>query len=332
MDAALTSPGALLLLRLAPVVPLGKDRSLSQSGDSDLIDRLVRHGLGQGEARCYVGMLAQRAFKVSEVATEAGLPRSRAYELIRSLVRFGLCTEVAGSGYARFRAVPPNEAIGRLEASRAEQARRRDLALNGLAEALADRARPAPGPGEEPLEMLRRRDQLLTIMATEVCQARDEVLTIVNASWEPTDCPGMRERLAAGVRFRTIFDRDALDHEPHRDWADALAGDGGFEVRVVDRVENLYLLVDRYVVLLNLTVPGSGSPGSHAESLLMRHAGLGQILYDAFERTWRQGVPFEQALAAGGTPVLVGATTSARGPAPPTGGGRAGNGRSAPSG
>jgi sugar-specific transcriptional regulator TrmB len=276
-------------------------------------------------------MLAQRAFKVSEVATEAGLPRSRAYELIRSLVRFGLCTEVAGSGVARFRAVPPNEAIGRLEASKAEQARRRDLALNGLVQVLAVRAGPAPGAGEEPLEMLRRRDQLLTVMATEVCQAREEVLTIVNTSWEPTDCRGMRERLAAGVRFRTIFDRDSVDHEPHRDWVADFAGDDGFEVRVVDRVETLYLLVDRYVVLLNLTVPGSESPGSHAESLLMRHAGLGQILHDAFERTWQRGVPFEQAFAAGGTPALVGATTSAHGPAA-TGGSRAGNGRSVRSG
>jgi HTH-type transcriptional regulator, sugar sensing transcriptional regulator len=317
-------------LRLAPVVPSGKDRSLTQSGGSDLIDRLVRHGLGQGEARCYLGMLAQRAFKVSEVAAEAGLPRSRAYELIRSLVRFGLCTEVAGSGVARFRAVPPNEAIGRLEASKAEQARRRDLALNGLVQALAVRAGPSPASGEEPLEMLRRRDQLLTIMATEVSQATDEVLTIVNTSWEPTDCRGMRDRLAAGVRFRTIFDRGSLEHEPHRAWVAAMAGIPGFEVRVVDRVETLYLLVDRYVVLLNLTVPGSDSPGSHAESLLMRHEGLGHILHDAFERTWRLGVPFEQALAADGAPALVGATTSARGPAPPRwGGSHASNGRSA---
>ena len=319
-------------MRLAPVVPYGKDRSLTQSGDTDLIDRLVRHGLGQGEARCYVGMLAQRAFKVSEVATEAGLPRSRAYELIRSLVRFGLCTEVAGSGVARFRAVPPNEAIGRLEASKAEQARRRDLALNGLAEALTLRAGPTPGAGEEPLEMLRRREQLLGVMATEVCRARQEVLTIVNTSWEPADCPGMRDRLAAGVRFRTIFDRDSLEHDPHREWVAAFADDDGFEVRVVDRVETLYLLVDRYVVLLNLTVPGSGSPGSHAESLLMRHAGLGEILHDAFERTWVQGVPFEQALEADGAPALVGATASARGHAPVWRGSHASNGRSASSG
>jgi HTH-type transcriptional regulator, sugar sensing transcriptional regulator len=317
-------------LRLAPVVPYGKDRSLTQSGDSDLIDRLVRHGLGQGEARCYVGMLAQRAFKASEVATEAGLPRSRAYELIRSLVRFGLCTEVAGSGVARFRAVPPNEAIGRLEASRAERARRRDLALNGLVQALAVRAGPSPDAGEEPVEMLRRREQLLTVMAREVWAATDEVLLVVNTTWEPTDCRGMRDRLSAGVRFRTIFDRDSLEHEPHRDWVAAFAADPGFEARVVDRLQTLYLLVDRSVVFLNLVVPGSESPGGHGESLLMRHAGLGQTLHDAFERTWRKGVPFEQALAADGAPALVGATTSARGPGPPhRGGSRASNGRSA---
>jgi sugar-specific transcriptional regulator TrmB len=264
-------------------------------------------------------MLAQRAFKVSEVAAEAGLPRSRAYELIRSLVRFGLCTEVAGSGFARFRAVPPNEAIGRLETSKAEQARRRDRALNGLAETLTQRAGPSPGAGEEPVEMLRRREQLLGVVAEEVCQAREEVVTIVNTSWEPTDCQGMRDRLAAGVRFRTVFDRDSLEHDRHREWVATFAGDDGFEARVVDRVETIYLLVDRHIVLLNLTVPGSESPGSHAESLLMRHAGLGQTLHDAFERTWAQGVPFEQALAADGAPALVGATASARPPPAPVG-------------
>ena len=316
-------------MRLVTVVPYGKDRSLTQSGDSDLIDRLVRHGLGQGEARCYVGMLAQRAFKVSEVATEAGLPRSRAYELIRSLVRFGLCTEVACGGYARYRAVPPNEAIGRLETSRAEQARRRDLALNGLMQALAERAGPSLGPGDEPVEMLRRREQLLTVMAKEVCGATDEVLLVVNTSWEPTECRGMRDRLRAGVRFRTIFDRDSLEHEPHRAWVAAFADHPGFQARVVDRVQTLFLLVDRSVVFLNLVVPGSDTPGEHAESLLMRHAGLGQILQDAFERLWRHGVPFDQALAAGATPALVGATTSARGPTPPRWGGpHASNGRS----
>jgi hypothetical protein len=57
----------------------------------------------------------------------------------------------------------------------------------------------------------------------------------------------------------------------------------------------------------------------------MRHEGVGQILRDAFERTWAQGVPFDQALEADSAPALVGATASARGPSP---GSRASNGRS----
>jgi hypothetical protein len=177
--------------------------------------------------------------------------------------------------------------------------------------------------------MVRRREQLLSIMATEVCQATEEVLTIVNTSWEPADCREMRDRLAAGVRFRTIFDRDSLEHGPHLEWEAALAGEPGFEVRVVERVETLYLLVDRSVVLLNLSVPGTGSPGSHAESLLIRHEGLGETLRDAFERTWAQGVPFDQALEADSAPALVGATISASGPVSGSwGGSHASNGRS----
>jgi hypothetical protein len=54
----------------------------------DLVDRLVRCGLGHGAARCYVAMPAPRAFRVGEVARQAGPPRSRAYEPARSLVRW----------------------------------------------------------------------------------------------------------------------------------------------------------------------------------------------------------------------------------------------------
>src|SRR6266545_3131974 len=171
---------------------------LTQTGESDLIDRLVRHGLGQGEARCYIGMLAPRAFRASEVAIEAGLPRSRTYELIRSLVRFGLCTEVAGGGVSRFRAVPPNEAILRLETSLAEQARRRDLALNGILHALKGRGDPRAAD-REPVEMLHRRDQIITEIA--VAGSRVESLRIRHAGLGQTFHDAFERLWRRGVPF-----------------------------------------------------------------------------------------------------------------------------------
>jgi sugar-specific transcriptional regulator TrmB len=264
---------------------------LTQSDESDLIDRLVRHGLGQGEARCYIGMLAPRAFRVSEVAVEAGLPRSRTYELIRSLVRFGLCTEVAGGGVARFRAVPPNEAILRLETSLAEQARRRDLALNGILQALKGRADPRAGD-REPVEMLHRRDQIWSGIAEAIAAADDDVETIMNTFWVPTPCDTMQQQLDAGVRVRAVLDEPCLDSDPHQEWVAAYADAPGFEARVVDRLDLMFTLIDRRITFLNLVIPEIDVPGSRVESLKIRHAGLGQTFHDAFERLWRRGVPF----------------------------------------
>jgi len=275
--------------------------------ETDLIDRLVRYGLGHGEARCYVVMLAPRAYRVSEVAQQAGLPRSRAYELIRSLVRAGLCTEVAGATMARFRVVPPNEAIGRLEAYANEQARRRNAALSGILHALEElpggRRRGSPG---DPVELLRRRDQVLDAYEQAMAEASQEVVCLAAMPWDPVDSPAMLERLAAGgVGFRTVHERAVCSSPLHREYVGFYASRGE-QSRVVDRVGVHFTLFDRYSMILNLYSPSGKGPGAQLESLLIRHAGLGLVLYEAFERLWERGVSFGQALHEAGIPSLVG--------------------------
>jgi HTH-type transcriptional regulator, sugar sensing transcriptional regulator len=248
---------------------------------SDLVDRLVRYGLGHGEARCYVAMLAPRAFRVSEVARQAGLPRSRAYELVRSLVRSGLCTEVAGSGAARFRALPPNEAIGRLEAFAGEQARRRGAALSGVLHALGERL-ARPGDHQDPVDLLRRQDQVLDGRDRAMRAAEHEVLAVAAMPWELGGAT-VPARLRPGVRVRAVHERAAYAGGPHR------AARLGVEVRVVERVPTHYTLFDRRTVLLELGDAGSGD--AQPESLLIRHTGLAEVLHEAFERLWQRGQP-----------------------------------------
>jgi hypothetical protein len=283
----------------------------SETAASDLVDRLVRHGLGQGEARCYVAMLAPHAFKVSEVAGAAGLPRSRAYELIRSLVRAGLCTEVGG-GVARFRAVPPNEAIGRLEAFLAEQSRRRTAALSGILQALGGLGGLRPGSDQDPVDMLRRRDQVYSAYERAIAGARDEVCSVAPLAWEPIDPDAMRARLAAGVRFRTIHETATLDSDLHRPYLGYHAG-LGFESRFLDSVDILFSLIDRGTVFLSLRLPGVNRPTVQLESLQIRHAGLGQVLHEAFERLWERAVPFADAVQAAGYAAPAGGWPDPRG-------------------
>jgi len=286
--------------------------------ETDLIDRLVRYGLGQGEARCYVVMLAPRSFRVSEVAQQAGLPRSRAYELVRSLVHSGLCTEVAGATMARFRVVPPSEAIGRLEAFANEQARRRNAALSGILHALEGLpAGRRTGSRHEPVDLLRRRDQVLDSYEQAMRDAREEVLCLAAMPWEPVHSPAMLERLdGGGVSFRTVHERAVCASAPHREYVGLYAARGEL-CRVVDRVRVHFTMFDRHSTILNLFSPGSEGPGAQLESLLIRHAGLAQLLHEAFERLWEHGVPFGQARREAGIPGPPGTWPDPHGTSPP---------------
>lgn len=266
----------------------------SEPLQADLIDRLVRYGLGQGEARCYVAMLAPRAFKVSEVARAAGLPRSRSYELIRSLVRSGLCSEVAGGRVARFRAAPPNEAIGRLEAFLAEQERRRATALATLLQALDSRESGTGGaPGDEPVKTLRRSEQVYGAYDRLLDVTKEEVVAAVAMPWTPVRRPFAQERIDAGVRMRAVHERAVCASRPHREFVGRFA-DQGVETRVVDKVDAQFSVFDRRLSILHLTRPRLDS--HQLESLLIDHAGLGETLQQAFDCLWEQATPFEEAL------------------------------------
>jgi sugar-specific transcriptional regulator TrmB len=267
----------------------------SEPLEADLIDRLVRYGLGHGEARCYVAMLAPRAFKVSEVARKAGLPRSRSYELIRSLVRSGLCSEVAGGRVARFRAAPPNEAIGRLEAFLGEQERRRAAALSSIVRVL-DRRSSGAGSEDEPVRTLRRGEQVFGAYNHLLREAREEIVTAMAMPWLPWS-PVLRlspvERLAAGVRMRAVHERGVCSSDTHRESV-SFYHDKGVEIRLVDAVGAQFTVFDRRRSILHLTMPQAGT--HQLESLQINHAGFGQTLQQAFECLWEQGTPFAEAM------------------------------------
>src|SRR6266536_3555817 len=153
-------PFSPCLLFACPRPRSGGSAMPSEPLQTELIDRLVRYGLGQGEARCYVAMLAPRAFKVSEVARAAGLPRSRSYELIRSLVRSGLCSEVAGGRVARFRAAPVYGAYDRLL----------DVTKEEVVAAVAMPWRPVPRPSAQ--ERIDAGVRMRAVHERAVCSSR----------------------------------------------------------------------------------------------------------------------------------------------------------------
>jgi len=81
--------------------------------DTFAVERLVRLGLTQYEARAYVALIRRDASAPAEVAKVAGVPRPRIYDVIDSLVAKMLASERPGRT-GRFVAVPPDVAVARL--------------------------------------------------------------------------------------------------------------------------------------------------------------------------------------------------------------------------
>ncbi len=77
------------------------------------VDRLVRLGLTQYEARAYVALVRRDASTPAEVARLASVPRPRIYDVLRTLVAKGLAGDRPGRS-AKFVAIPPDHAIEQL--------------------------------------------------------------------------------------------------------------------------------------------------------------------------------------------------------------------------
>jgi hypothetical protein len=106
-------------------------------------------------------------------------------------------------------------------------------------------ARCRPGDDQDPVDLLRRQDQVLDGRDRAMRAAEHEVLAVAAMPWKP---PAFPARLRPGVRLRAVHERAAFAGGPP-------AGD------------------------------------AQPESLLIRHAGLAEVLHEAFERLWERGQP-----------------------------------------
>src|ERR1700712_93109 len=77
------------------------------------VNGLVRLGMTRYEAKAYLTLIQRESYAASELATEAGIPRQRIYDVLNSLVSRGLARDWPGP-VTRYAATDPDTAIDRL--------------------------------------------------------------------------------------------------------------------------------------------------------------------------------------------------------------------------
>ena len=262
------------------------------------IHRLVELGLTRYEAKAYLALIQRENYAASELATEAGIPRQRIYDVLNTLTARGLVRDWPGP-VTRYAATDPQAAIDRLlgvqrQALAGLESQSADLAGTLRETWVSGRAETAP---LDYVEVLRDAGLLGARFLTLQAEAERELLTFSKAPYAvPSNQSGLEATgriVAAGGACRCIYEPEIFDSP------DVLAEtlqfiEAGEDARIASELPMKLCLVDGHRALFSLTDPIAG--GLTSTNILVEHNALASSLRLAFESVWAASEPFDQAM------------------------------------
>jgi DNA-binding MarR family transcriptional regulator len=258
----------------------------------------VELGMTRYEAKAYLTLIQRESYAASELATEAGIPRQRIYDVLNSLVSRGLVRDWPGP-VTRYAATDPQAAVERLLGVQRQALTGLESKSSELADLLREtwesgRAETAP---LDYVEVLRDPGLLGARFIDLQREAEHQLLTFAKApyaNWSnPAGLESTRRIVAAGGDVRCIYEPSVLDRPEVLDEILQFirAGEGA---RVADEVPMKLCLADGQRALFSLTDPIAGRLTS--TNILVEHPALASSLRTAFEAIWAVSQPFERVL------------------------------------
>lgn len=262
------------------------------------IHGLVELGLTRYEAKAYLALIQRESYAASELATEAGIPRQRIYDVLNTLMSRGLARDWPGP-VTRYAATDPQAAVDRLvgvqrQALAGLESQSEQLAANLRETWVSGRAETAP---LDYVEVLRDPGLLGARFLDLQAEAESQLLTFTKAPYAmPSNQVGLeatRRIIAAGGECRCIYEPAIFDSPDvlAETWEFIRAGEGA---RVAEQVPMKLCLADGRRALFSLTDPIAG--GLTSTNILVEHVALAETLRTAFESVWALSEPFELAL------------------------------------
>lgn len=238
---------------------MGSEGVLEAFVDENTIS-LVRSllGLSRYEASAYLALAAAGPLGVSELARIAGIPRTKCYSVVRSLISKGLAMRSA-SKPLKIQPVDPAAALSKAVEQACSRAREEASAIEKALEVL--RRSLARSGSSEPaaVVMIESLEALVAQLARDVREARGEILIAVSRSpiafpWEAL-MPSVLEALSRGVsiEYAAPPGSQALAHL--RRSSGQLGLLGVFRLRECPWVEMPFIVIDGEVVYNMFTDP-----------------------------------------------------------------------------
>lgn len=215
-------------------------------------------GLSRYEASAYLILAAAGPLGVPELARMAGIPRTKCYSVVRSLISKGLAVRSA-SRPLKVQAVDPAAALSKAAEEACSRARGEAAAVERALEGL--RRSLAAGRSSEPAAVIviESLEALAAQLAGDIKEAREEILIAVSRSpiafpWEAL-IPSVVEALSRGVSIEYAAPPGSQAAARLQGSSGQLGLPGSLRLRECPWIEMPFVVIDGEVVYNIFTDP-----------------------------------------------------------------------------
>jgi len=262
------------------------------------LQSLTSLGLNAYESAVYIALLSRPELTSSDVASRAGIPRQRVYDVLASLASKGLCV-ARDTTPKTYSAVDPRIALDLLSQERGAELERERQETQVLASSLAAELSPIFMAGRsqnDPLAYVEVLSGSTRIAHRALALAQGATKSVNSCIKRPMilskeqNWTYLRAPLGRGLRYRALCDLEVLQDSELRSWMKEFR-DWGLEIRVVSELPLKMEAFDDEVVLVSMQDPAAGEPSFTAVAIHNR--GLVAMLNLAFEHLWAGATLFE---------------------------------------
>ncbi|MFF4653447.1 helix-turn-helix domain-containing protein [Streptomyces sp. NPDC001380] len=253
-------------------------------------------GLPESDSRVYEALVAAPQSDAEALAARCGLTPEQTRASLAALTERGMATRTPDSA-DHYLAVAPDVAIGTLIGRREEELRTARAGMHRLMDAFRDASRYTdPARSVEVLtgsEAISQRFEHLQDTAREQIRGFDRPPYVQN--------PGLnlgraRRLLRDGIRYRVVYDREAVAWPGRLDNDIRISCEDGEEARVRVALPMKMIMADDRMAILPIS---SGNRVLDA-AYVVHPCSLLEALATLFEAEWERAVPLNAAVGADG--------------------------------
>ena len=219
-----------------------------------ILERLIRLGMNEREAKVYLTLLYKKSATAAELHIPSGIPRTKVYEILKSLIQKGFCRERKSGNGRTYEVVDPKSALAqpiRLLESRLEDAGQLTEELESLAALSGDVMEPI-----EYVEIFYGKENTSRHYIRLIRGAQKEILGFGRPPYTFDTREGAAEQIQESINFLGRKGTSRWVYEfnyPEQDWIipGLLKGQEiGARFRVTDSLPMKMVIFDQREVLI----------------------------------------------------------------------------------